>query len=512
MRKVALIFVIFITLISCQTDDEPSINKGSLQFSIKDNSSSQTGGREKAGDEPTDIILSISSASGDIILEDEKLNVTRFGDTFLVDPLQLNIGDYNLTKFLVLNAEQEVIFATPLDDSDLASLVDNPLPIAFTISSDEVTDLDIEVISTSSLDPENFGYSSISFNVVSTIDILVSTFSANIDETHYEFVESLLTVIANEDTLFTQSLGDSINVVKLRTDIEEYTFIASTAFGVSEPTFVLSSELDQHVEKSLDIIIPKRSAQNGLYALIGDEIVRLNAESGEATSTIEINNVPESQRLSSLTFNPKEQVFYLVKNPTNSPALVKVDLDGNYYEIGNFKHNGQQVELVEALAYDHSSHELYVAASLNGGINDGDFWSESLMTVDMATGELSFVTEIITNVPSQPESDMDDLTIYNGTFYLSDGAPPGANFSTIYTFEKADLIINQTTQPDLLYTRTYLRGSEITIDNNDQLYLTSERELYELDVNTPNNLNFIGQTHSTDEFEGQAIRGLTYIR
>ena len=93
--------------------------------------------------------------------------------------------------------------------------MDQPLPLSFTISADEVTELSVEVIEKNSIDPEDLGYASISFDIIPTIDILVSTF-ANLSGGTYGLTESLLTVKGDGDSLFSQSLGDSINVVKLR--------------------------------------------------------------------------------------------------------------------------------------------------------------------------------------------------------------------------------------------------------------------------------------------------------
>lgn len=509
MKKLTLILGLFAAMIGCQSDDETTVTQGSVQFEILDRSSSNSGGREQA-DEPSSIVLSINDASGQTVIDNQEFNITPFGNSFLVDPILLDIGNYELTQFLVLDDTGAVILATPLQGSVLASLVDNPLPVAFTISSDQVTDLDVEVISTENVDPEDLGYTSIAFNTVPTIDILVSTFAINEDRVNFDFVASTLTVYGDGDSLFSQPLGDTINVVKLRVDIAEYTFVASADFGTADPVIVSQNELATYVETPLDIIIPRNLFSNGLYTLINDNLVQLDVNTGAVLETTQITNFTNDERHSGMTYSSADQAFYLVQNNTNNPELAKIDADGNYSVIGNITLNGSQIALAEALAFDEATGTMYLMASLNGGTANGDFWSESLMTINTETAETSFVTEIITNVSSQPEADADDFTIEDGVFYFIDNAPPGANFTTIYNISATDLLVNGNSSPNVLLTRSHIPAGRIAIAG-DELYLTSERSLYDLDINNPSALSFVGDTHSASDFDGEAIVSVAFV-
>ena len=124
----------------------------------------------------------------------------------------------------------------------------------------------------------------------------------------------------------------------------------------------------------------------------------------------------------------------MIQNTSSAPTLVRVTNSGNYIEVGRITYNGVDVAIAEGLAHDSESNTLYATVSLNGGVNEGDFWSESLMSLNPENGEATFLTEIITSVPTQPESDTDDLIVRDGILYLTDSAPPGADFTNFLQY------------------------------------------------------------------------------
>ena len=515
MKKLFTLPLLLLLLWGCNEEESVIVQQGSVQFSILEKIASNTGGRSVNGrttsETPAKIIVSITSSTGASIIDRGEFDVFSFGNAFLVEPILLETGDYRVSEFLVLDENADVILATPIEGSVLASLVDSPLSTAFSITPDMVTELSLEVISTTSVDPEDLGYVSINFNVIPTLDILVSVFAVNPQGTAFEFVASDLLVIADGDSLFTQSLGDSINVVKRRSDFDEVTLVAATRVGNSEPITLSSNTLQTFVDVPLDIIIPRNSVSRGLFALVDDQIVELNTETGEATEALPIINFPANASHSALTFDPINRNFYLLQNPSSLPVLVKIDALGRYEEIGNITLGGVPMRLAEALAFDGQAGVLYMAASLNGtpGDND-DFWSESLLTLDPSTAEATLVTEIITNARTQPESDTDDLAISNGVLYFIDNAPPSANFTSIYSLPIDQIVQGGETSPALLQTRSHLVGARIAV-TGDQLYLTSERKLLGLDLGSPTGFNFVGITHGGSEFNGAPILGVTFV-
>lgn len=504
MKKFLIPFLLTTVIISCNKRDDPRISNGEVQLSIIEKSIEISGRAET--DDPSAIILSLESESGEIVLEEELIQITKFADDFLLDPILLEIGNYQLKKFFVLNSSNEVIFATPLEGSVLESFVDNPLPLAFSISADEVTDLGVEVIATNSIDPEDLGYTSISFAVVPTIDILVSVLTQ--DGSNYQLAESQLTVFADGDSLFTQSLGDSINIVKLRTDFDSYQFLATLTNGATRDTTISSSKIITHRTVPLDILIPS-GVSSGVYTLINDKIAKLDGATGNASTALSITNFPSEHKHSALTYNSSTGDFFLIQNTSTAPLLVKISDSGEYTEVGRIMYNGNPVDIAEGLAFDSGSDILYLTASLNGGVPDGDFWSESLLTIDPETANATFLTEIVTSAPT-PDSDTDDLVFRDGVLYITDGAPPGANFTTFYSLAVDDIVNGGSTSPTQIFTTIYFTGGRIAV-NDDFIYLTSDKSLYKLDRAAPTSLDFVGTTHGISEFDGASILGVVYI-
>ena len=221
-RVFNIFFALAILFSSCNDDESPIIEEGSIQFTVSSLGSSS--GRIEEDEIPASVVISVEDLSGNEIISSGSYTISPFQNVYLVDPILLEIGEYYLTEFLVLNEEEEVIYATPKDGALLESLVDQPLPIEFSIAPDEVTELDLEVVSTAGIDPEDLGYSSISFEIVPTTFMLVSVFEEDGSAENLAFVNADLTVSADGDSLFTVGLGDSINVVKLRSDYDSYSF------------------------------------------------------------------------------------------------------------------------------------------------------------------------------------------------------------------------------------------------------------------------------------------------
>ena len=119
MRKLLALLTLIVISFSCQKDDNPKIERGQVQLSITEKSVSN--GRTEV-DEPSTIIISISTQTGENVLEEEALSVARLGDGFIIDPILLEIGSYALTKFLILNDANEVIYATPKEGSSIGLL------------------------------------------------------------------------------------------------------------------------------------------------------------------------------------------------------------------------------------------------------------------------------------------------------------------------------------------------------------------------------------------------------
>lgn len=206
---------------ACQPD-EGAQNRATGHVQLRLSSPSSVSNSGRISDEVlSQVIISLETPSGEMILTSEKVDISKFGEGYVSSPVILPVGSYEITEFLVVNTNNEVVYATPISGSALAGLVSSPLPVDFMVLPNEVSEVSLEVIATNSYDPEDLGYSSFNFWVVPTRDILVSVLSQDAERA-YSFAKSELTAYGGSDSLYTISLGDSINLITLPTEYDTF--------------------------------------------------------------------------------------------------------------------------------------------------------------------------------------------------------------------------------------------------------------------------------------------------
>lgn len=223
LKKSLLLVIILVSLFSSCIEDEPvnqgNVSQGKLELSFSLPSISN---QRIKRDSAAFILLSIVDVDGVQVLEKQKIELYFFSGNIISEPISLNTGSYQLTEYLVLNNNNEVIYATPNEKAKLNYLVKNPLPIDFTIEKDQTQKITPEVISTSSIDPADFGYSTFSFHIVNTLDFLVSVFAYDTASDNFQLTDAQLTIKNSSNILFNHSIGDSTNSIKIQDGYATY--------------------------------------------------------------------------------------------------------------------------------------------------------------------------------------------------------------------------------------------------------------------------------------------------
>lgn len=151
--------------IACEKDEPLVKETGRVTFSFSKREIS--GGRTESVETPASIVLTIESSSGQVVHESKKLQLLGFGGNYVTENVMLEVGNYRVTSFLVLNESNKAIYATPKVGSEKAEYVSVPLPISFTVTEGNSSTLRPEVIEVESTDsPEKFGYTSFGFEIV----------------------------------------------------------------------------------------------------------------------------------------------------------------------------------------------------------------------------------------------------------------------------------------------------------------------------------------------------------
>lgn len=188
IRKVvgAALLVVVSFFNSCQYEDN-SPSKGYVAFTLSPgNINGQT------SSVPTAAVVDVKDAQGNLLAEKQKLSLSSSGQGYVTESIPLTAGNFKLTFFIILNATDEIIYASPAENASKASSLTDPLPIDFSIAKEKTTQLAPEVVSVSSQDtPESYGYSSFgykqkdpaSINVKVTVKLLVGEFLYENNET-----------------------------------------------------------------------------------------------------------------------------------------------------------------------------------------------------------------------------------------------------------------------------------------------------------------------------------------
>ena len=247
MKKV-IFLVIFTLLVIPSCVHLPSEEIGLVRFQVS------TGEQMRslyAIEDAHSLIVSIEDSEGGVVYDMKNILLYKMGEGFISETLALEVGEYRLTEFLVLDDQGQVIFATPIEGSEKAYLVDDPLPIEFSVCKDEVTKVTPEVLDTEGAIPEDFGYSGFSFEVVETFVFLVSVFVAT--ETGMELTESQLSVTSGVEVLYSGSLGAETNVIEVRDGYVMYNLkVEKDGYESYEQSFS-NEELRGYFEKPLEI-------------------------------------------------------------------------------------------------------------------------------------------------------------------------------------------------------------------------------------------------------------------
>jgi len=189
--KKFVFFVFLISLfISCQTDEMPQ-STGAISFSLLNKIREEN--RTTGVVTPAFVLLSVKNEAGEMVLENKKLPLFSFGQSYVSENIELPLGNYKLTQFVVLDAANKTIYATPIEGSELAKYVEDPLPISFTVFENKTSLVVPQVLEIEPNDmPENFGYVSFGFEIISLKGVYFYVpNSYNITKISYEFANEL---------------------------------------------------------------------------------------------------------------------------------------------------------------------------------------------------------------------------------------------------------------------------------------------------------------------------------
>lgn len=189
-----LIFATFIT--ACKKEEKNKEQEtiqtlGSVQFNLQSEALTAKGIN---ADNLNAVIITIRKTNGEIVHNMKTIKLLKFNESYITEPIALNIGNYELVDYMVVNANNEIVFVTPKKNSEMAHLVTKPLEIPFIISKDIVTKLTPEVLKVEGTSAINFGYVTFSFNEIKYFDFLTGVFVYDNTIQNYKLTDAKLEV------------------------------------------------------------------------------------------------------------------------------------------------------------------------------------------------------------------------------------------------------------------------------------------------------------------------------
>lgn len=227
---------------TCSNDDVEHTTPGNIQFAFQVDAAAESGRTAEALVIPpgSNALISVKKHNGEIVYTRKPVEILSFGEGYITSPLAMAWGGYYVTEFLIADADNNIIFATPLAGSPLAALIDHPVPFYFAIQADRVTHTGVQTISTDFHMPQAFGYATFGAEVV-TPDLLLTAFAAN-DEGELKPAKAQAYVLHGTDTVYNAMLGAKVNTVHFEgIPAETYTLILThPGFARYQRTFILA--------------------------------------------------------------------------------------------------------------------------------------------------------------------------------------------------------------------------------------------------------------------------------
>ena len=224
MRLKFITLIVLLAVISSCKKKEPVDNGDSYGIlQISSTTVTQNILKQAANENITHVVVTIADDEGNNIYTLEKIPLYKFNSNYISEPISLIPGDYQVTEFFLLDETGAVIYVCPVELSDMAYLVNDPLPINFSITKDDVTNINVEVLWASDNTPEDFGYSTFGFSIVETFDFMLGVFIYNEASQNFELTSANITIESGAEELFINGLEAITNTIMLRDNYPDYT-------------------------------------------------------------------------------------------------------------------------------------------------------------------------------------------------------------------------------------------------------------------------------------------------
>lgn len=337
------VFTITLFLSSCNKNEEVihTSGKQDVTFYFTDKSVSGVKGLKKViSTSKTDakyMVISIENAVGTKVYDAKKIELYNFNGSFISEPISLDISQnaYKLTQFLVLDANNVVIYCTPTKDVSLANLISHPLPISFTVAKDQTCRVTPEVVPSSSGSTSDFGYSSFDFSIVDCIKFTTCVQILDSTKNNYVLTSADVSITGNDTTvLFSGDVSASTKTIVLKDGFEKYTITASKPGYETKAITLTNADVKTYCNNPLIFSLPIRENPLSAMAVIVTKVGTtlkyqfvLGTEYVTTNLTINSVRIYDTNGVLKMTTNSGiNQPFSIASLPSGFYYILKVDV------------------------------------------------------------------------------------------------------------------------------------------------------------------------------------------
>jgi hypothetical protein len=270
---------------SCEKKNSSDRNVTGLaafSFSLNKQAASAKSDSTGTGMVSYQLMVSISDLSGKPVITDKMIPVYTFGSGFISEKIEIKTGEYNLTKFIVIDPVGQVVFAAPVEGSPLAYIINDPLPLYFNVVPGQVTTVAPEVIAAGNYTPGDFGYTNFGIKIVTPLEFYAICYLDNpLVMAPTQITDAKVTIYSADGWTFTFLLKAEVNHLIIRGGSDFYTFVVEKEGYASQKYQFSAWELQNATKESpLGLKIPwgplynvlemQPGPQNGKDAMISN--------------------------------------------------------------------------------------------------------------------------------------------------------------------------------------------------------------------------------------------------
>ena len=278
MKRISFVFILLITaviflFISCESKEETVLTKVNFSFENKliTNSSNFMRVTSKEKMDAKFLVITIENGAGEKVYDTKKIELYTFNESYISEPVSLNFveNEYKLTQFLVLDANNDVIYFTPNEKSSSANFVNNPLPISFKVDKNQITKIIPEVISSESAVEADYGYSTFEFNIIHTINMKMAVRITDSVTNNETLTDAEISISSNDTIIhYYDSINEATKKIRFRDGYENYSIIASKKGYDTQRVDLTRAEINKFAENPLTIYLPQKKNPISTMAII----------------------------------------------------------------------------------------------------------------------------------------------------------------------------------------------------------------------------------------------------